>query len=481
MEVGDPTPACGEQSLLNAALDEAQQALSKMINILDAGGLDQLDASQKVTFWQRFEILRNRLPLVDHRLIADGEASDLPGSYCFSTMARFLVRVLQLSHGEAASRVRAAATLGPRSTMVGEKLDPVLPRLAALQREVTAEKVGIVERAMDRLSRPGLDPEAVETAEQLLTDHAPVLGPTDLKRFALRVVDAADPDGPEPVDDQLQQDRRYLELKQRRDGMWQLRGKLTNTVGTQLNAILDPLAKPRTTELDTDAGTHKIADERPYGQRMHDALDEACGRLLKSADQPSVGGIPASVIVTVGIDDLLAKAGHAETSDGSQLSPDQLLRIAEEAEIWPTIIDRNGVPLALGRTQRLASRGQTMALIARDGGCSFPGCTHPPSWCDRHHIVDWILGGRTDLDKSRLPYAYHMTHEDRRQDHDGARVLAGIDGSLWSPTQYRRTAQRESAGRGQPRRDVRRAVRGQVDLSQQIQQEGQGRLPPTAG
>ena len=77
-------------------------------------------------------------------------------------MARFLVRVLQLSHGEAASRVRAAATLGPRSTMLGEKLDPVLPRLAALQRdgEVTAEKVAIVERAMDRLSRPGLDPEA---------------------------------------------------------------------------------------------------------------------------------------------------------------------------------------------------------------------------------------------------------------------------------------------------------------------------------
>ena len=34
-----------------------------------------------------------------------------------------------------------------------------------------------------------------------------------------------------------------------------------------------------------------------------------------------------------------------------------------------------------------------MALIARDGGCSFPGCTHPPSWCDRHHILDWILGG----------------------------------------------------------------------------------------
>ncbi|HEX3196513.1 MAG TPA: hypothetical protein VHR39_03050, partial [Propionibacteriaceae bacterium] len=60
-------------------------------------------------------------------------------------------------------------------------------------------------------------------------------------------------------------------------------------------------------------------------------------------------------------EELLAKAGLAETSDGSTLTPDQLLRIADEADIWPTIINQNGVPLALGRSQRLASAGQTMA------------------------------------------------------------------------------------------------------------------------
>jgi hypothetical protein len=58
----------------------------------------------------------------------------------------------------------------------------------------------------------------------------------------------------------------------------------------------------------------------------------------------------------------------------------------------------------------LASRGQTMALIARDAGCSFPGCTHPPSWSDRHHILDWILGGQTDLDNLTLLCRYHHTH-----------------------------------------------------------------------
>jgi hypothetical protein len=223
---------------------------------------------------------------------------------------------------------------------------------------------------------------------------------------------AADPDGPEPVDDQRQHDRRYLELKQRRDGMWHLQGRLTNTVGAQLNAILDPLTTPRTSSSeDEDGNLIQIPDQRPCVQRLHDALEEACARLLKSGDQPTVGGgVPASVIITIGLEELLARTGLAGTADGTQLSPQQLLNIADEAEIWPTIIDRNGVPLALGRSRRLASPGQTMALIARDAGCSFPGCTHPAAWCDRHHILDWILGGLTDLDNLTLLCRYHHTH-----------------------------------------------------------------------
>ena len=139
-------------------------------------------------------------------------------------MTQVLVRVLQLSHGEAAARVRAAAAVGPRTSMLGESLEPLLPQLAALQRDgvVSAAKVQIVERAMHTLTRPTLNPAAVQTAELLLTEQAPILAPAELQRFAQAVVAAADPDGPEPIDDQLQRDRRYLELKQRRDGMWQL-------------------------------------------------------------------------------------------------------------------------------------------------------------------------------------------------------------------------------------------------------------------
>ena len=393
MQLGDLTAAeRTERSQLDVALTGFDAALDGLINTIEAGALEPLTAAEKISFWQRFETSRNRLPLIDHALIADAEATDLAGQRCFSNLRMLLSRTLQLSPTEAAARVRAAAALGPRVSIDGEAEGPVLPHLAAAQRagQVGIEQVQIVARAMQKLTRPELNPEQVAAAEQQLVAHAQQLGPKDLLQIEARLVD---PDGPDPVDDQLQQDRRRLELRQRRDGMWQLEGRLSNTVGAQLHTILDPLTRPRTSTVEIDGKTVELPDERHYGQRLHDAFQDVCGRLLQLADRPAVGGTPASVIVTIGVDDVLAKAGLAETTDGSTLTADQLLRIADQAEIWPTIIDRNGVPLALGRTRRIASRGQTMALIAREGGCSFPGCDHPPQWCDRHHVLDSLADG----------------------------------------------------------------------------------------
>ena len=104
MGLGDST-----STAIDAALDALNEALDNLITAVETGGLDHLTAVDKVAVWQRFETIRNQLPLVDHRLIADAESNDLPGEYCCSTISQFLVRVLQLSHGEAASRVRAAA------------------------------------------------------------------------------------------------------------------------------------------------------------------------------------------------------------------------------------------------------------------------------------------------------------------------------------------------------------------------------------
>jgi hypothetical protein len=122
MELGDQATARRDQRApIDLALDVFDTALNGLIAAVESGALDQLDAAEKVAVWQRFETLRNRLPVVDHQLIAHTDTADLAHEYCSSTISQFLVRVLQLSHGEAAARVRAAAALGPRS-MLGERL-----------------------------------------------------------------------------------------------------------------------------------------------------------------------------------------------------------------------------------------------------------------------------------------------------------------------------------------------------------------------
>jgi hypothetical protein len=97
MELGDPVVGRTERGRLDLALDAFDIALNDVIETVETGGLDQLTANQKVEWWQRFETSRNRLPLIDHNLIADAEATDLPETYCSSTLTRFLVQVLQHS------------------------------------------------------------------------------------------------------------------------------------------------------------------------------------------------------------------------------------------------------------------------------------------------------------------------------------------------------------------------------------------------
>ena len=71
------------------------------------------------------------------------------------------------------------------------------------------------------------------------------------------------------------------------------------------------------------------------------------------------------------------------------------------------MLNASGAVLDLGRSRRIATHHQTLALTARDGGCSFPGCDRAAQWCERHHIKEWVDGGATDLDNLTLLCRYH--------------------------------------------------------------------------
>jgi hypothetical protein len=68
--------------------------------------------------------------------------------------------------------------------------------------------------------------------------------------------------------------------------------------------------------------------------------------------------------------------------------------------------DEHGNPLDVGRKQRIVSTPLRRALVARDRGCTFPGC-HRKRYLDGHHVKHWIDGGETTPDNMTLLCTYH--------------------------------------------------------------------------
>lgn len=126
-------------------------------------------------------------------------------------------------------------------------------------------------------------------------------------------------------------------------------------------AVLGPLAKPRTDTFTLpDGSVHEEIDTRTYGQRRHDALEDLCDRALRSGGLPDSGGTPATVIITTTLQDLLDRTGVGQTSDGANLTTAEILALADQADILPTVLTRSGAVLDLGRS--------------------------------RHHVIGWIDG-----------------------------------------------------------------------------------------
>jgi len=240
------TPGSAAVGPVQDAVDQLALALDGLVTAVEVGGLNHLDALGLVELLQPVERIRNRIPLVDHAVLTAGDERGAVQALTQPSLARVLVSTLRLSPGEANRRVRAAEALASRTTMTGESLEPRRPVIAAAQRagDVTPEQVHLIQRALDRVDRPGFDPADVARGEALLIAHATTFEPKVLGQLAARVVDAIDPDGTLP-EEQLSRDRRHLSLRPTRDGDYVGEFRLTGVLGAKLCAVLRPLARRR--------------------------------------------------------------------------------------------------------------------------------------------------------------------------------------------------------------------------------------------
>jgi hypothetical protein len=340
-------------------------------------------------------------------VVAELEARGVAGELGCSSTAVLLSERLRIGRREAAGRVRLAAELGPRRAMSGQPLPARFPQVAAAVAEgaISDRHARLICRTIVELPEAAV--EQAGAVEAMLAEHARVVNPDQLTVLTRTVRACLDPDGA-LASERDHERRRHATLTALPDGSGRLQVQLTAEATAVWQTVLGTLSRPTP---DVDASE---PDRRSPGQRRHDALLDAGQRLLRAGTLPDAGGTPATVLVTLTVDQLEARTGVVTTAHGGLISVRQALQIAAEADIVPVVVgDASGV-LGYGLSRRTASIGQRRALAARDGGCSFPGCDRPPDWCETHHVIAWADGGRTDIENLTLLCGFHHREHHKR-------------------------------------------------------------------
>jgi len=105
-----------------------------------------------------------------------------------------------------------------------------------------------------------------------------------------------------------------------------------------------------------------------------------------------------TIVAVMGIDQLSSGRGTALTDVGVHVPVSTRVKAPESITGCLQIQGFEGRTLFFGRTRRLGSIDQYLALVGEEGMSSAPGSDSPPAASLMHHIVGWSAGGRTDLD-----------------------------------------------------------------------------------
>jgi hypothetical protein len=101
--------------------------------------------------------------------------------------------------------------------------------------------------------------------------------------------------------------------------------------------------------------------------------------------------------------------------------------ICQGTEVFASF-DPNGHYVEPSEDHRLFSKRQREILAAKFGGCMDPDCDRPPSWCEAHHIQQWIRDGGKTLIGNGIPLCkfHHLKYHN-----DGYEIILDAAGNYW--------------------------------------------------
>ena len=389
-----------------SSLEDAVAGLHAAVDALAAAPLTGCTDDELVAAWRQIEMVRRRFEPIDHRLIAEMDQRGLDFRAGCKNMVGFARSVLRVSAGEAAARVRAAAALGPRRSLLGEVLEPIYPGVAAAQADgaISARHAQVIVSTIEALPvevAAGLD----RTVEAILVAAARDTDPACLAQHARDLAYRLDQDG--QYDEAAYRDRtRALSVCRRVDGSARLDGELTAECAEYLETVLDCLGAPKP---EADG----VKDPRTAAQRRHDALLETLKIGMRAQELPAAGGVTATIILAMGPEAWVTGQGSATTGHGYTIPAELAKRWArdqadhDEARIIAVLMSITKSIEGYSSVQRLFTEPQRLAMMARDRGCAFHDCDAPPGHCDAHHMTDYQDTGRTCVDDGALLCGTH--------------------------------------------------------------------------
>jgi len=312
----------------------------------------------------------------------------------FDTCSWFLQESLHLSSNAAYARIRTARQLAS------------MPRtVAALRRgELSSQQLAVICRAVEQAAQTTLEPSRVESE---LIEAARRMDHLELERHWFQMRYQADQEAGLAAE-QEQRRRRWLYLRQTRDGSFRMEAQLDAETGVTFKTALHALMGPRASH-----------DDRTPAERRADAAGEMAGRVLDAGDLPEQGGERPHVLLKADLATLRLEPGSplAELDWGQLVTGETARRIACDAQLTPVLTDSRGNVLHVGRSRRFPTVRQRKALNLRDLHCQAPGCTVPAERCEAHHIRHVADGGRTVLPNLRLYCRVHhpMCHPENRR------------------------------------------------------------------
>lgn len=400
------TPADVEtRRMRDQELLDGQRAVAELRRRVDAVAAA---LAGEIAYRSRRELGHSGLAQSRGQRTAEGLISQLTGSSARD--ARTLVKTAELL--PVAATRPAAPVLPQWKTILGEAV-----RAATL----SAEAAELITARLSQALRSDLSPDAqsalearLATAAEQLVREAPLLPLEQLASQASRLRDEIDSAGVAEREEALRE-KRFLRVTPQLDGMTRISGLLdpesAAIVVPVLHAATSPRRGPRFVDPDAaPTAADEVRDERTPEQVALDTLVELLRTGARVVDDGRLLG-DRSPAVRV----LVSRRELEGAPDGCGIRPGAAYFEGQDAAVSiataerficaggaiPILFDDDGRALNLGRTQRLFSEKQRIALAARDGGCLM--CDRPPSWCEAHHIDHWDAhSGKTDVDDGVL-------------------------------------------------------------------------------